>query len=113
MVSVDSVKFGEIVVDRKTYYSDLIVWWDGRVEMRSKSHEFGMEEFLHLLERNPEKIVVGTGTEGVLEILPEVSQVAEDRKIDIFSDTSSKAAEIFNMLVAKGKKAVAILHSTC
>jgi len=113
MVSVDSVKFGEITVDGKTYYSDVVVWWDGKVDLRPKSHELGIDEFAHILSRGPERIVVGTGTDGVLRILPEVQQVADDKGIEIFSDKSGKAAEIFNMMVSGGKKAVAVLHSTC
>ncbi len=112
MVDIDSVKFGEIVVKGKTYFSDMIVWWDEKIEYRDKIHVFDMSEFLKLVERAPEIIVIGLGMQKSLKILPEVEQVAADKGIEIFSEISSKAAEIFNAFLADGKKAVAVIHST-
>ena len=113
MVKVDSMVFGEIKVDGKTYYSDIVLWWDGRVELRPKSHEFTIDEFVHLLKRSPESVVIGTGTDGVMEIAEEVMQVAEDKKIKVFVDKSPNAAEVFNGQAMQGKKVVAVLHATC
>lgn len=113
MVEINSVKFGEITIDKKVYYSDMIVWWDGKIEYREKSHEFEMDEFLRLLERKPEMIVIGTGINGICRVLEEVEQAAKDKGIEIFKDLSPKAADIFNGFVADEKKAVAVLHSTC
>jgi len=113
MVEINSVKFGEITIDRKVYYSDMTVWWDGKIEYREKSHEFGMDEFLRLLERGPEIIVIGTGIEGIVKVPEEVEQAAKDKGVEIFRDTSPKAAEMFNGFIADKRKAVAVLHSTC
>jgi len=113
MVRIDSTKFGEVTVDGKTYYSDVRVWWDGRVEMRESSHTFGMSEFAALLRKKPEVIVLGTGHPGSVKILPEVKQASEDQKIEIFAEPSSRAVEIFNAFIADRKKAVAVIHVTC
>ena len=116
MVRIDGTSFGEVLIDGKTYYSDMIVWWDGKLEHRAVSHELDMSEFVKLLRRRPEAIVVGTGQSpprGGLNILPEVLQAAEDQKVDIFSEISPKAIQIFNGLVADKKKAVALIHATC
>jgi hypothetical protein len=116
MVKIDSTSFGELLIDGKTYYSDMTVWWDGRVEYRGKSHQLDMSEFVKLLQRKPEAIVIGTGQSpprGGLKILPEVLQMAEDRGIEIFSDLSPKAIQIFNGLLANKKKVVAVIHTTC
>ncbi len=91
----------------------MIIWWDGKTEYREKTHEFKMDEFLKLLERKPEIIVIGTGISGVLKVLEEVEQEAENKGVEIFKDTSPKAAEMFNGFVADKKRAVAVLHSTC
>lgn len=113
MVRIDSTSFGEIVIDGKTYYSDMIVWWDGKIEYRTKSHTVDMSEFLKLMQKEPEAVVIGTGQIGVVKILPEVNQTAEDKQVDLFIDQSKKAIQIFNGLVADGKKAVAVIHTTC
>jgi len=113
MVRVDFVKFGEVKIDGKIYYSDMTVWWDGKVEYRNKSHTFGMSEFLKLLERKPDIVVFGTGLEGICRILEEVEQTAKDKGVEIFREVSPKAAEMFNAFISDKKKVVAVLHSTC
>ena len=116
MVRIDATSFGELVVNGKTYYSDMIVWWDGKVEYREKSHQLDMSEFVKLLRKRPEAVVVGKGQsapKGTLKILPEVLQAAEDQGVEIFAETSSKAIEMFNAFVADKKKVIAVIHVTC
>ena len=113
MVRVDSVRFGEITIDGKIYYSDINVWWDGKVEYKEKTHEFTMSDFVRLAEKNPEIIVIGTGINGICKVLEEVEMAAEDKGIEIFKELSPKAAEMFNAFVADKRKAVAVIHSTC
>lgn len=113
MVEVTDVRFGEIKIDKKIYYSDMIVWWDGKIEYRTKSHVFGMDGLLKLLQRKPEIIVVGTGMSGICKVLEEVEQVAKEKGVEIFQELSPKAAEMFNGFVADRKRVVAVLHSTC
>lgn len=113
MIEINSVKFGEIIIDKKVYYSDMIVWWDGKIEYQEKTHEFGMDQFLRLLGRKPEIIVIGTGMSGVVKIPEEVEQVAKDKGVEIFKEVSPKAAKMFNAFVAYKKRVVAVIHSTC
>ncbi|MCX6814042.1 MAG: MTH938/NDUFAF3 family protein [Candidatus Aenigmarchaeota archaeon] len=112
MVRIDSMKFGEIKIDGKDYYSDVAVWWDGKIEFIVKSHQFGMNELLNLLKKKPEAVVIGTGIESCVEILEEVTQEMENRELMLFVENSRNAIEIFNGLVSEGKKAVAFIHVT-
>ena len=57
MVRIDWVKFGEITIDGKTYYSDMAVWWDGKKSMAAKSHEFDIMRLENLAAKKPEIIV--------------------------------------------------------
>ena len=113
MVEITGVRFGEIEIDKKIYYSDMIVWWDGKVEFRTKSHVFDINEFLKISEKKPELIVIGTGISGIIRIEEEVLQVAEEKGIDIYTEISEKAADMFNAFIADKKRVVAVLHSTC
>jgi len=113
MVKITAVRFGEVEIDGKVYFSDMIVWWDGRIEYREKSHVIGMSDFLKLAEKKPDIIVVGRGMNGDVKIEEEVEQAAEDKKIEIYHELSPKAAKMFNGFVADKKKAVAVIHSTC
>ena len=112
-ISIESVSFGEIKVNGKTYYSDMIIWWDGKVEFTVKSHVLGMKELAAILEKEPEIIVVGTGDQDMVKILPEFRQTCEEKGIKLYLDPTQKAADIFNGLIAQGKKAAGIFHVTC
>lgn len=113
MVNIDSVKFGELKIDGKIYYSDMTVWWDGKTEFRIKFHVFGMTEFRKLMKRKPDSIVIGTGIGGIVKVPDDVRKEAKKKKTMIFVDVSGNAIEIFNGLVKDSKKAVAVIHTTC
>ncbi len=113
MVKIESTSFGEISIDGKIYYSDMTVWWDGKIDYRTKSHEVGLEEMALLLRRKPQAIVIGTGQQGVVKLLPKAEELAYQAKVEIFQEISPKAIQIFNGLVAQKKKAVAVIHTTC
>lgn len=112
MVKINSTTFGEIVINGKTYYSDMIVWWDGKKEFRDKSHIFDVDEFVKLLKKNPKAIVIGTGQKGTVKIPEEVMELSEMKGVEIFVETSQKAIEIFNGFVKIKKKVVAVIHTT-
>ena len=112
MVLIDSVKFGEIRIGGKDYYSDVVVWWDGKIEMVVKSHQFGMSELLNLLKKKPQVVVLGTGVEGCVEVLEEVQMEMENRGLMLLVENTTNALEVFNAFVNEGKKAVAFMHVT-
>jgi len=112
MVKIDSVSFGEVRIDGKDYFSDVVVWWDGKIELVIKNHQFGMNELLNLLKKNPEAVIIGTGMESCVEVLEEVTQEMENRGLMLFVESSRNAIEVFNGLVSEGKKAVAFIHAT-
>ena len=115
VVRIDEVKFGEIKVDGKTYYSDMIVWWDGKVDFVTKRHRIGMNELAKLLKGKgkPEVIVIGTGQQGIVGVEPEVGQACSDKKIKLYSDPTPKAVDFFNGLILQGKKVAGYFHITC
>ena len=112
MPTIDRVSYGEIVVDGKTCYSDLVVWWDGKKSLLPKTHLIGLPLIETLLKKNPNSIVIGTGIEGTVKFLPKVRQTLKKKKVSLFVDQSENAAEIFNGLISRGKKAVAVIHVT-
>jgi len=113
MVKIESISFGEIKIDDKIYYSDVVIFWDGKIDYREKSHLFDMDEFLKLKEKGPEIIVVGTGISGCVKIPERVKEVATELGVRIFYDTSDKAKDIFNAFLSQGKKVIGVFHTTC
>lgn len=112
MPVIDSLKYGEVAVEGRTYYSDMIIWWDSKLEYLEKTHTFPEAFLRKLLKRKPQAVVVGTGLEGTVKILPGVRELAKKRKVKLFVDRTGNAVEIFNGLLANKKKVVAILHVT-
>ena len=111
---IESYEFGRIVVDGETYESDVIIfpdhvrssWW------RRAGHELCLEDLTDALEADPEILVVGKGASGLMRILDEVKTELERRRIELRSDSTSKACDIYNN-VSPRRKAVAALHLTC
>ena len=66
-----------------------------------------------ILERKPEAVVVGTGMSGCVRIEEKARDLAEQVGVVIYTETTPKAAEIFNGFIKDGKKAVAFMHTTC
>ena len=112
MTLIESLEYGEIVLEGKTYYSDMIISWDGMKEMLAKTHCLTLDELKSVLKRKPEAIVIGVGLEGTVKIHPEISSLLKKRKISLFVDRTINAKEIYNAFHQVGKKVIAIIHVT-
>ena len=110
MVRIDSMDFGEVAIDGKTQYSDVVVWWDGQIDAIPKFYIFGIRKLIKLLDREPEVVVIGTGIEGSVRISRKVEDYSEMQGLKLFVEKSRDAIEIFNAFVADNKKAVIILR---
>ena len=114
MNTIDSYHFGQIVINGKSYSSDVIIfpdriqgaWW------RSKSHQLTLADITGVLTENPEVLIVGTGASGQMSVLPEVQQQAEARDIKLIVAPTTEACDIYNRL-SGFQKVVAALHLTC
>jgi len=112
--TIDSYHFGQIVVNGKKYYSDVIVSPD-RIQgawRRNKSHELSLEDITGAITENPEVLIVGTGASGLMRVLPEVQQEVEAHDIQLIVQPTSEACDIYNQL-SRSQKVVAALHLTC
>lgn len=111
-MTIEAVAYGEIVLQGKTYYSDVVVWWNGRKALLEKTHIIDLTLLERILKPKPEALVIGVGLEGSVRILPEVREQLKKRGIKLFMDKTRNAVDIYNGLLAQGKKAVAIMHVT-
>ena len=111
---IDSYQFGEIVINGRQYSSDVIIfpdsvrnnWW------RKISHQLCLDDIAEVLTENPEVLVVGTGSSGLVKVLPEVRQVVDARGIELIVEATDKACHTYNQL-CRSRRAVAALHLTC
>lgn len=106
--------FGRIVVKGKEYNGDLIIfrnrvvtgWW------RKEGHRLLPNDLDEVLKEKPEILVVGTGRAGLMRIDPKTKKLLENHDIDLISERTEQAIEIFNNLVKEHKVAGAF-HLTC
>ena len=112
MVRIDKADFGEIVIDGKSFFSDVSITAKGVVEHVPKKHIVSASDIAPLFDGSPECIVIGTGMEGSTEIEPEVEDIIENEGMELFVDKTQKAVQIFNALIADKKKVAGLFHMT-
>jgi len=115
MVRIESYSFGEICINGETYYSDVMVWCDGSVELVAKKHEVSMQDAMKMVEGRPEVdvIVIGAGEQGMCKVSPEVREACAEKEIRIYVDPTPKAVDMFNGLAAQGRNVAGYFHLTC
>jgi len=112
---IDSYNFGDIVIDRRRYVNDVIIfpnrvksgWW------RKKGHNLCLEDLKEILQENPEVLIVGTGYFGMMKVPSEVKKSLESMGIELIVQNTREACKTYNRLLQSGRKVVAALHLTC
>ena len=75
--TIDGTRFGSITIEGKRYCRDVLIRVDGEVVKRKKklskavygtSHVLSLEEARHVYQEGAERLVVGTGQSGLLEL---------------------------------------------
>jgi hypothetical protein len=111
---IDSYEFGEIIVDGKSYTSDVIIYPD-RVDdkwWRKDGHKLSVDDVKDIMNAKPELLIVGTGYSGFLEIASRTKHVLETNGVQLLVANTKKACQKYNEL-SKTKRVVAALHLTC
>lgn len=109
---IEVYEFGKIVVNGKTYTSDILIfdkevrenWW------RKEGHKLSLEDLREVLEFKPEVLIIGTGYHGKMVVPKEVKNFIEDMGIRTIVLPTEEAVKVFNE--TKAKK-VGAFHLTC
>ncbi|MEM2192350.1 MAG: MTH938/NDUFAF3 family protein [Candidatus Hadarchaeales archaeon] len=113
MRAINGTTFGSITVDGRTYNHDVWLLVTGELRKRDRNHEFTIDEFLMLLEGEPEVVVVGTGQAGCVRVEDEVREEAKRRKVELFCLETPEALKVYNRAVAAKRKVAGAFHVTC
>lgn len=112
---IDGTAFGSITVSGRRYDHDVVIRLDGIVQRRCKavsgtSHELSSAEAERLVEGGAERVIVGSGQHGVLNVCEEASSCLAKKgcSVDIFP--TPRAIEVWNS--AEGA-VVGLFHVTC
>jgi hypothetical protein len=111
---IDSYSFGRIVIDGKTYTSDLIIHADHKIDpswWRIEGHLLQPEDLESVFRKRPEVLVIGTGHDGVMKVPGKTVLAIKENGIEVHVAKTGEAVKLFNNL--SGGKVAAALHLTC
>ena len=111
---IDGYVFGRIIIDIKTYTTDVIVYPD-RVDpswWRKEGHYLQKEDLPEIVKAKPDILIIGTGNMGVMQVAESTIKYFERQGIEVHVAKTGKAVEMFNDLSA-GNKVIAAFHLTC
>jgi len=111
---IDHYSFGRIIIDGKTYASDVIIYPD-RVDAswwRKEGHYLQKSDLAGIIAVNPDLLIVGTGAHGVMSVPESTIAFLESHNISVLREKTDTAVDLFNNQ-PQGKKVVAARHLTC
>jgi len=113
-LKIDRYSFGRVVVDGRTYLSDLIILPERVIAgwRRKEGHRLLPEDLAEAVAAAPQILVIGTGSLGLMKVPPETNAFLKTKGIEVLAVRSGRAAAAFNRLQA-AKRTVACLHLTC
>jgi len=112
---IDSYRFGEMLVNGRSYSSDLIIFSD-RIEdqwWRENGHLVRTEDLTEVLSTRPEVLVVGRGKLGAMKIPTETQNALDGAGIQLVHARTEEAVAVFNQIASTGKNVVGAFHLTC
>jgi hypothetical protein len=111
---IDNYSFGRMVINNKTYSSDVIVYPD-RVDpswWREEGHYLNKEDLSNVVLAKPDIVVIGTGQSGVMEVPRGTVDFLESHGIKVYIGKTGQAVELFNDQ-PKDKIVIGAFHLTC
>ena len=115
MPVIESYSFGNMVIDGVRYTKDVIIFPGGSILnpwWRKQGHILTPDDLRELLAAEPEIIVCGTGTMGVMRPAAELQEYLISRKINFIVQKSAQAVETYNNLSGE-KRVGGCFHLTC
>jgi hypothetical protein len=116
---ISSTSFGSITIEEKNLEYDILIRLDGQVEKRRKklskklygtSHKISLDEAEYIYEKGAEKLIIGTGQTGYVELSKEAEKYFREKECKVKLLPTPKAIKIWNK--SKGKT-IAMFHVTC
>lgn len=113
-MKIEKYSFGSIVIEGKTYTTDVVVFPDRVLEnwKREEEHRPQISELAEIVKAEPELLIFGTGYAGVMSVADQIRNFLTSKGIEVRVEKTTKAVELYNSLAAK-EKVIAALHITC
>lgn len=112
---IEKFSFGNIVIDGQTFTSDIKIvngcivseWW------RKKGHRVDLEDIRDIVEAEPDIVVIGKGSPGMMKTTSAVRSYLKNSRIRLIEEKTAKAIETFNHLAQAGEKVAGGFHLGC
>ena len=116
---IDRTMFGSVTVDGQTFERDIIIRLSGKVKKRRKklssavygtSHVISLEEAKHVYQKGAERLVVGAGQFGLVELSEEAAGYFDEQGCLVDLQPMKEALKVWNE--AEGS-VIGLFHVTC
>lgn len=108
---IDGFAFGSIVINGEEHKQDVFVTNDS-VEEKESSHIITKDDIDKALLNEPDFIIIGRGTSGMVDIPDEIKGMVVQNNVELIEGKTPDAIKDFNKLKGKNK-VVGIFHLTC
>jgi hypothetical protein len=117
--NIDATQFGSMVVEGITFEKDIVIRLDGDLRKRKKklskkvygtSHKISLAEAKNVYEKGAEKLIIGSGQQGVVKLSKKADEYFKKKKCDVELLPTPEAIVKWNE--AEGK-VIGLFHLTC
>lgn len=116
---IDRTMFGSITIDSEVFEHDVVIRLDGRIKKRKKklskaqygtSHIVSLAEAEHVYQKGAERLIVGAGQYGFVELSEEAAAYFEQHGCQVDLMPAKDAVQVWND--AQGP-VIGLFHVTC
>jgi hypothetical protein len=116
---IDGTTFGSITIGGETLKRDVVIRLSGKVKKRKKklskkvygtSHTISLDEAKYVFQKGAERLIVGTGQFGMVELSEEASDYFEEKGCSVDLQPTKTAIDTWNE--AEGA-VIGLFHITC
>jgi hypothetical protein len=116
---IEKTKFGSITIAGKEYEVDVLIRLDGEVVKRKKklskqefgtSHILSLAEAEYVYEKGAEKIIIGSGQEGMLKLSDEAAAFFDKKGCKVKLLPTAEAIQVWNKARSPS---IGLFHITC
>lgn len=116
---IDRTKFGSITIEGVVFKHDVIVRLNGQVKKRKKklskavygtSHIVSLDEAQHVYEEGAERLIVGTGQQGLVKLSDEAAGYFKRNECQVELLPTPEAIQAWN---EAGGDVIGLFHVTC
>ncbi|MBC2714080.1 MAG: hypothetical protein HF978_02115 [Desulfobacteraceae bacterium] len=112
---IEMYSFGKIIVDGVRYSHDIKIiqktvvpeWW------RKNGHWVVPEDIIDIIDAEPEIIILGTGSPGMMKPGVDLIRLLRTKKIELIKAPTAETVTLFNRLTEEKKNIAAGFHLTC